>query len=91
MTRPALRYSPPKTARPDPRDTHPAPDTPALIAPILASFDQACATARLHAPGGQLFAHDLQGILRRTARLHGCKVDDLKRWIAPRAVRGAEG
>ena len=48
---------------------------------ILATFRKHEARAALNTPGGHLFPHDLAGIYRTVARIHGVTVDAVKQLV----------
>lgn len=54
------------------------PDTDAHI---LATFSKHEARAMLNTPGGVLFAHDLAGIYRTVAGIHGVTVERVKQLV----------
>lgn len=54
----------------DPTDAH-----------ILATFSKHEARAMLITPGGVLFPHDLAGVYRTVANIHGVTVDRVKRVV----------
>lgn len=48
---------------------------------IPATLAAQITVARRHTPGGQLTAEDMTGLLRRTARLCGVSVEEVRRHI----------